>query len=268
LSVVRQCELLEVSRSSLYYQVIAPSEEELQICRLIDEYYLKAPSYGSRRMTAWLREQGFVINRKRVQRLMHQLGLEAIYPKPKLSQKHPAHVVYPYLLRGLAITHANQVWCTDITYLPVLRGHFYLIAIMDWYSRKVLAWRISNTLEVEFCVEALEAALLDDGNPEIFNSDQGSQFTSQAFTDCLKRVNVQISMDGRGRYLDNIFIERLWRSLKYELIYLMAFENGTHLNQEVKKWFNWYNQERLHQSLDYRTPDEVYRNSRLMLKEF
>jgi putative transposase len=265
---VHQCELLGVSRSSLYYQPVLPSEEELQLCRLIDEYYLEAPSYGSRRMTAWLRQQGFVVNRKRVQRLMRQLGLEAIYPKPKLSQKHSAHVVYPYLLRGLAITDANQVWCTDITYLPVLRGHFYLIAIMDWYSRKVLAWRISNTLEVEFCVAALEAALLDYGNPEIFNSDQGSQFTSQAFTDRLKAENVQLSMDGRGRYLDNIFIERLWRSLKYELIYLMAFEDGKHLHREVKKWFNWYNQERLHQSLDYRTPDEVYRNSRLMLKEF
>ena len=268
MSWVRQCELLGLNRSSLDYRAIAPSEEELQICRLIDEYYLEAPCYGSRRMTVWLRQQGFPVNRKRVQRLMRQLGLEAIYPKPKLSQKHPAHVIYPYLLKGVKITHANHVWSTDITYLPVLKGHFYLIAMMDWYSRKVLAWRISNTLEVEFCVEALEAALLDYGNPEIFNCDQGSQFTSQAFTDCLKRANVQISMDGRGRYLDNIFIERLWRSLKDELIYLMAFEDGKHLDQEVKKWFHWYNQERLHQSLDYRTPDEVYRDSRLMLREF
>lgn len=173
------------------------------------------------------------------------------------------------------MTRADQVWSTDITYLPVLQGHYYLIAMMDWYSRKVLSWRVSNTLEVEFCVEALEAALLDYGKPEIFNSDQGSQFTSKAFTGCLKAAEVKISMDGRGRYLDNIFIERLWRwrsrskgaSLKYELIYLMAFENGKHLHQEVKKWFDWYNEERSHQSLEYRTPNEVYRNSKLMLKE-
>ena len=180
------------------------SEEDLILCRLLDEQYLETPFYGSRRMTVWLQKQGYEVNRKRVQRLMRQLGLEALYSKPKLSQRHPESTIYPYLLRGVSVTKANQVWCTDITYLPVLKGHYYLIAIMDWYSRKVLAWRISNTLEVEFCVEALEAALLDYGNPEIFNSDQGSQFTSKAFTDCLKVAEVMISMDGRGRYLDNI----------------------------------------------------------------
>lgn len=268
MSVVRQCELLGVSRSSLYYKAVLPSAEELEICRLLDQQYLETPFYGSRRMTVWLQKQGFNVNRKRVQRLMRQLGLEALYPKPKLSQKHPEHEVYPYLLKGVRVIRADQVWSTDITYLPVLRGHYYLVAIMDWYSRKVLSWRISNTLEVEFCVEALNAALLDYGKPEIFNSDQGSQFTAKAFTRCLKTAEVRISMDGRGRYLDNIFIERLWRSLKYELIYLMAFENGRHLHQEVKKWFDWYNEERGHQSLDYKTPNEVYKNSKLMLKEF
>jgi putative transposase len=258
LSIVRQCELLDLSRSSFYYQAQAPSEEELILLRLIDEQYLKTPFYGSRKMTIHLRSLGYEINRKRVQRLMRQLGVEAIYPKPRLSQAHPEQQVYPYLLRGLAITAANQVWCTDITYLPVLKGHFYLVAIMDWYSRKVLSWRICNSLEVDFCLEALQEALVRYGKPEIFNTDQGSQFTSKAFTDCLKVAEIRISMDGRGRCHDNIFIERLWRSLKYELIYLMAFEDGIHLTQEVRKWFNWYNQERPHQALDYRTPEAVY----------
>ena len=209
-------------------------------------------------MAVILRRQGYQVNRKRVQRLMRQLGIEAIYPKPRLSQANPEHQVYPYLLRELAITKSDQVWCTDITYLPVLKGNFYLVALMDWFSRKVLSWRISNTLEVTFCVEALEEAIANYGAPEIFNSDQGSQFTSRKFTECLKEVGVRISMDGRGRCHDNIFIERLWRSLKYELIYLVAFENGMHLKKEVCKWFNWYNKERPHQSLEYRTPEEVY----------
>jgi putative transposase len=258
LSIVRQCQLLQLARSSLYYQPKAPSDEELELLRLIDQQYLETPFYGSRKMTVLLQQCGYRINRKRTQRLMRQLGLEAIYPKPRLSQVHPDHQVYPYLLRNLAITHANHVWCVDITYLPVLRGHFYLVAIMDWYSRKVLAWRISNTLDVYFCLEALQEALSNYGNPEIFNSDQGSQFTSKAFTDCLKVNTVQISMDGRGRCHDNIFIERLWRSIKYELIYLKAFEDGTHLNKEVGQWFEWYNQERFHQALEYKTPNQVY----------
>lgn len=209
-------------------------------------------------MAVVLRQQGYRVNRKRVQRLMRQLGIEAIYPKPRLSQAHPEHQVYPYLLRDLVVSRSNQVWCTDITYLPVLKGHFYLVAMMDWYSRKVLSWRVSNTLDVHFCVEALEEAMKGYGTPEIFNSDQGSQFTSNAFTACLKTAGVQISMDGRGRCHDNIFIERLWRSLKYELIYLMAFENGKHLTKEVKKWFDFYNRERPHQALEYCTPEVVY----------
>lgn len=209
-------------------------------------------------MTVILQQQGYRINRKRVRRLMRQLGVEAIYPKPRVSQANPGHQVYPYLLRELAITQSDQVWCTDITYLPVLKGNFYLVALMDWFSRKVLSWRISNTLEVTFCIEALEEALATYGTPEIFNSDQGSQFTSRSFTDCLRAAGAKISMDGRGRCHDNIFIERLWRSLKYELIYLVEFENGIHLKKEVCRWFNWYNKERPHQSLKYRTPEEVY----------
>jgi putative transposase len=258
---VQQCELLGLARSSYYYQTVAPSAEELTLLRLIDQIYLESPIYGSRRMTVALRQQGYAINRKRVQRLMAQLGLQAIYPKPKLSQRHPDHQVYPYLLRGQAITQANQVWCTDITYLPVLKGHFYLVAIMDWYSRYVLSWGISNTLTTDFCLDALELALLKYGPPKIFNSDQGSQFTATAFTDRLKAATIQISMDGRGRYLDNIFIERLWRSVKYELIYIKAFEDGIHLKQEVKQWFEWYNQIRPHQALGYKTPEQVYRES-------
>jgi putative transposase len=214
-------------------------------------------------MAVVLRQHGYMVNRKRVQRLMRQLGIKAIYPKPRLSQAHPEHHVYRYLLRGLAVTQPNQVWCTDITYLPVLKGHFYLVAMMDWFSRKVLSWRISNTLDVMFCVEALQEAMTRYGTPEIFNSDQGSQFTANAFTGCLKTAGVQIRMDGRGRCHDNIFIERLWRSLKYELIYLMAFEDGIHLNREVRKWFNWYNEVRPHQTLDYRTPELLYWEKRL-----
>lgn len=266
LSIVQQCQLLGIARSSVYYQPQAPSDEDLILLRSLDQQYLETPFYGSRRMTVVLRQQGYAVNRKRVQRLMRQLGIEAIYPKPRLSQAHRDHQVYPYLLRGLAITQSNQVWCTDITYLPVLKGHFYLVAIMDWFSRKVLSWRISNTLDVTFCLEALQESITEYGHPEIFNSDQGSQFTSQAFTGCLKAVGVQISMDGRGRCFDNIFIERLWRSLKYELIYLMAFDDGIHLNQEVRKWFNWYNQERPHQALGYRTPEVVYGKLRSDLK--
>jgi putative transposase len=250
--------LLGISRASLYYPAKNPNQEELAMLRLLDEQYLKTPFYGNRKMLKMLREQGFWVNRKRVQRLMQKLGIEAIYPKPRLSQPHPEHQVYPYLLRGVEVTRANQVWSTDITYLPVLKGHFYLVVIMDWFSRKVLSWRISNTLDVEFCLEALQAALAGYGMPSIFNSDQGCQFTSGAFTDCLKQQAVQISMDGRGWCHDNIFIERLWRSIKYELIYLKAFEDGHDLMEEVGQWFEWYNEERFHQALGYRTPNQVY----------
>ena len=229
--------------------------------RLLDEQYLKTPFYGTRRMTMYLRAHGFEVNRKRVRRLMGQLGLRTVYPKPKLSKAAPEDQKYPYLLRNVAITHANQVWSTDITYLPVLKGHFYLVAILDWYSRKVLSWRISNTLDVGFCLEALDEAMERYGMPEIFNSDQGSQFTSIEFTKRLKEAGVRISMDGRGRCHDNIFIERLWRSVKYELIYIKAFEDGKELKKEVNNWFSWYNQERLHQSLEYQPPNQVYLES-------
>ena len=259
LSISEQCNLLNIARSSFYYQSKGPSEEDLILARLIDEQYMKTPFYGSRRMTIVLQKLGYNVNRKRVQRLMRELGIEAIYPKPNLSKANSEHQVYPYLLKGLEINRSNQVWCTDITYLPVLQGHFYLVAIMDWFSRKVLNWRISNTLEVTFCVDSLEKAIAYYGTPKIFNSDQGSQFTANCFTDILKDKDIQISMDGKGRCYDNIFIERLWRSLKYELIYIKPFVDGVHLLKEVNEWFKWYNDERPHQSLDYRTPDEVYK---------
>jgi putative transposase len=261
LSITRQCELLSLNHSSYYYHPKSISEEERTLLRLLDEQYLKTPFYGSRKMTVYLQELGYQVNRKRVQRLMRELGIEALYPKPRLSKSNLAHQVYPYLLRDLTIETANQAWCTDITYLPVLRGHFYLVAIMDWYSRKILSWRISNTLDVDFCIEALEESLDRFGTPCIFNSDQGSQFTSNIFTESLKEKGIRISMDGKGRYLDNIFIERLWRSIKYELIYIKSFEDGKHLKQEVKNWFNWYNMDRSHQALDYQKPDQVYAKS-------
>ena len=260
LSISKQCELLQISRSSYYYQSQAVSAEELTLMRLLDEQYLKTPFYGSRRMKVFLNSQGYTVSRKRVQRLMRELGISAVYPKPRLTQRNLEHRVYPYLLRGLSITSSNQVWCTDITYLPVLKGHFYLVAIMDWYSRRVLSWRISNTLDMYFCLDALQESLDLFGLPHIFNSDQGSQFTSNQFTQYLKEHDIKISMDGRGRCYDNIFIERLWRSLKYELIYIKEFNNGKHLQEEVNKWFYWYNQSRPHQALDYQTPEQVYRD--------
>lgn len=209
-------------------------------------------------MTVHLQELGYSVNRKRVQRLMREMGLFALYPKPKLSQPHPEHRIYSYLLRGVAITQVNQVWSTDITYLPVGRGHFYLVAIMDWFSRKVLSWGLSNSLEVSFCITALQQALATYPAPQIFNSDQGSQFTANDFTDCLQAQGIQISMDGRGRCHDNIFIERLWWSVKYELIYIKEFRDGHHLEEELNQWFNWYNQKRMHQSLNNQKPNQVY----------
>ena len=226
--------------------------------RLIDEQYLKTPTWGSRSMRNHLRRLGYKINRKRVQRLMRLMGLEAIYPRPKTSRPHPEHKVYPYLLRNLNIDRPNQVWTTDITYIPMSRGFMYLVAVMDWHSRKVLAWRLSNTMETDFCVEAVEEAIRRYGTPEIFNTDQGSQFTSDDFTGVLKDHGIAISMDGRGRALDNIFIERLWWTLKYNYIYLRSFENGSHLRKGLRGWFSFYNQERFHQALDNLTPDEVY----------
>lgn len=261
ISIAQQCKLLKVSRTSVYYRPKKVRSLDLEQMRLIDEQYLKTPNYGSRSMRTFLQRLGYKINRKRVQRLMRQMGLRAIYPKPKTSKKHPRHRVYPYLLRKLTINRPNQVWCADITYVPLAKGFMYLVAIMDWYSRKVLSWRLSNTLETAFCIDALEDAIHQSGCPEIFNSDQGSQFTSEAFTKVLKDNDIRISMDGRGRFRDNIFIERLWWTLKYHYLYLRAFEGGLKLRQGLAQWFQYYNQERFHQSLDNWTPDEIYYNN-------
>ena len=258
LSVSKQCKILKVNRSTVYYKKRPIKSLDLEQMKLIDEQYLKTPSWGSRSMRNHLRRLGYKINRKRVQRLMRLMGLEAIYPKPRTSRPHPAHKVYPYLLRHLKIDRPNQVWATDITYIPMSKGFMYLVAIMDWHSRKVLAFRLSNTLDADFCVEALEEALQRYGRPDIFNTDQGAQFTSKAFTDLLKDNHVKISMDGRGRVQDNIFIERLWWSLKHQYLYLWSFDNGTQLRQGIHQWFDMYNKERSHQALDDMTPDEVY----------
>lgn len=230
----------------------------MELMRIIDEQYLKTPWYGSRQMTRHLRRQGHDVNRKRIKRLMRKMGIEAVYQRPKTSTPHPEHRIFPYLLRGVNVERPNQTFCSDITYIPMRSGFLYLVAIMDWYSRKVLAWRLSNTLDVSFCVEALEEALLKHGKPEIFNTDQGSQFTSMEFTDVLKKGDIRISMDGKGRWMDNVFIERLWRSLKYECVYLQAFENGAESRAAIGEWISYYNSQRPHSSLDGKTPDEVY----------
>ena len=258
LSLSARCQLLSISRASVYYEARPIPPGDLAMLREIDQYFLDHPCLGSRKMTALLRRSGHVINRKKVQRLMRQLGIQAVYAKPNTSQPHPAHPRYPYLLKGLEITRANQVWCADITYIPMQKGFLYLVAIMDWYSRKVLAWRLSNSMDADFCVEALQEALRRYGTPDIFNTDQGSQFTSTAFTGVLLDAGVQISMDGRGRYLDNIFIERLWRTVKHECIYLHAPPTGRELKVLLQRWFAYYNHNRLHQALDYQTPDEFY----------
>jgi putative transposase len=258
LSVFRQCRLLRLNRSTYYYKNKPVKPEDLKLMRLIDEQYLKTPSWGSRSMRNHLRRLGYKINRKRVQRLMRLMGLEAIYPKPKTSRPHPAHKVYPYLLRNMVVERPNQVWAADITYIPMNRGFMYLVAVMDWYSRKILSWRVSNTLDTDFCTEAVEEAISRYGVPEIFNTDQGAQFTSSEFTSLLKSHKVQISMDGRGRVQDNIFIERLWWTLKYQYLYLWSFNDGTELRQGLGQWFEFYNAERSHQALDNLTPDEVY----------
>ncbi len=261
LSVVRQCALLGISRSSVYYQPVQASQENLVLMKLIDQQYLERPFYGSRRMTAWLRSQGYRVNRKRVRRLLGIMGLRAIYRRPRTSQPAPGHRVYPYLLRGTEITRPNQVWTADITYIPMARGFLYLVAIMDWHSRYVLSWRLSNTMEGDFCIEALEEALRK-GRPEIFNTDQGAQFTSEAFTGLLEEHGIRISMDGKGRYTDNLFIERLWRSLKYEEVYLRAYAGGTEARAGIGRYFGFYNGERPHQALGYSTPAEVFLNGK------
>lgn len=258
LSIVRQCALLQISRSSRYYQPVGESEATLSLMRLIDEAFLDYPYYGSRQMMRYLHRLGHRVGRNRVVRLMRKMGLRAIYQKPNTSAPHPEHRVYPYLLRDLAIVRPNQVWCCDITYIPMRRGFLYLVAIMDWHSRRVLSWRLSNTMDVAFCTETLEEALARHGTPEIFNTDQGSQFTSLAFTQMLADANVRISMDGRGRWMDNVFIERLWRSLKYECVYLHAFETGLALHAGLLRWIGHYNTRRPHSSLAGRTPDEAY----------
>ncbi len=257
----RQCELLGLSRASLYYQAAPETKENLHLMQLIDREYTAHPFLGSRRLTKWLGEQGEQVNRKRVQRLMRLMGLEAIYPKPRLSLSQPGHKVYPYLLRGVAIERVDQVWSTDITYVGLPTGFMYLAAVIDWYSRYVIAWRLSNTLDGEFCCEMLEEAL-GTGRPEVFNTDQGAQFTAQAWTSRLESAGVAVSMDGKGRCLDNVFVERLWRSVKYEDIYLWRYEGVPQLQEGLGRYFPYYNEERLHQALSYRAPAAVYREGR------
>jgi putative transposase len=258
LSIVRQCELASISRSSFYREPTAENEATLLLMRLIDEQFLETPWYGSRQMARQLRRQGWRIGRHRVRRLMLKMGLAPIYQRPKTSEPHPQHRTYPYLLRHLTIERPNQVWCADVTYIPMRRGFLYLVAIMDWFSRKVLAWRLSNTMDADFCVTALEEAIARFGRPEIFNTDQGSQFTSFAFTNTLKHADIRISMDGRGRWMDNVFIERLWRSLKYECVYLNAFETGTEAKTGIGRWVGYYNTDRPHSTFAGKTPSEVY----------
>ena len=258
LSVRRQCELLGLSRSTWFYEAAAETEANLCLMRLIDEQYLETPFYGSRRMAVWLLHAGHAVNRKRVQRLMRLMGLEAISPKPRLSLANPEHRKFPYLLRGLPVNRVNQVWATDITYVPMPRGFMYLVAVIDWHSRYVLSWRLSNSLEGSFCVDALEAAL-ELGCPEIFNTDQGVQFTSRAFTERLERSGVRISMDGRGRALDNVFVERLWWSVKHEHVYRHDHQTVASLHQGLDSYLAFFNCSRRHQSLEYETPWDVYR---------
>ena len=258
LAKARRCELLSVARSTAYYRPEPLGEEDLALMRLIDEIHLQYPFYGSRRICDELQERGRNVNRKRVQRLMRHMGLQALYPRRRTSQPGKGHKIYPYLLRDLPIEHSNQVWAADICYLPMAKGFMYLVAIMDWHSRRVLSWRLSNTLDTDFCLEALHEARSRFGAPEIFNTDQGAQFTSESFTGALKNAEIQISMDGKGRWLDNVFVERLWRSVKYEDLYLRAYETPADLRQGLARYFDFYNARRRHSALDRRTPDAVY----------
>jgi putative transposase len=261
-SIVEQCALLRVPRSTLYYRPKPVSDDDLALMRRIDEIYTKWPFYGSRRMVAELRGEGHVVNRERVRRLMRLMGIEAIYQKPNTSRKHPSHKIYPYLLKNLTIDRPNQVWCADITYIPMAHGWVYLVAVMDWFSRKVLAWRLSITMETDFCVEALKEAMDRYDAPEIFNTDQGVQFTAAAFIEQLETQGIQISMDGKGRFLDNIFIERLWRSLKYEEVFTKAYTSVAEARRGIGTWITFYNTERKHQALNYRTPNEIFAATR------
>lgn len=258
LSVRRQCALLMLTRSNLYYQPKGESAENLHFMAIIDRQFLETPWYGSRQMARYMQRQGHKCGRHRVRRLMRLMRLVPIYQEPNTSKKHPQHKIWPYLLRGMVIDRPNQVWCADITYIPMRRGFLYLVAIMDWYSRKVLAWRLSNTLEADFCVDALKEALAKHGKPEIFNTDQGSQFTSASWIDVLSEATVKISMDGKGRWIDNRMIERLWRSLKYECVYLHAFETGSEAKAGIRAWLAYYNAERPHSTHGILTPNEVH----------
>lgn len=258
LSIVAQCRLLRVARSTLYWRPAPVSADDLALMRRLDKQYLSTPFYGARRMVAVLRREGWAVNRKRVRRLMRLMGVEAIYQKPHTSRRHPQHTVYPYLLRDLLINRPNQVWCADITYIPLAKGFVYLVAVMDWFSRRVLAWRVSIGLESGFCVEALQEALDRYGSPDIFNTDQGVQFTSGDFIDELAGRGVRISMDGKGRFLDNIFIERLWRSLKYEEVFIKAYLSVAEARAGIGAWLRFYNDVRLHQALGYQTPREIF----------
>lgn len=258
LSIGQQCKLLSIARSSFYYIPKGETEQNLALMRRIDEQFLETPFFGVRQMTWHLRNDGHLVNEKRIRRLMRLMGLMPIYQKPNTSRPTKGHKTYPYLLRGLRVERPNQVWCSDITYLPMRRGFLYLVAIMDWHTRKVLSWRISNTLEADFCVDALNDAIHKFGLPEIMNTDQGSQFTSFAWTDRLRRSGVRISMDGKGRFLDNIFIERLWRTLKYECVYLHAWETGSETKAAIRKWMTFYNHQRPHSALGGKPPALVY----------
>lgn len=258
ISIRRQCELLQVSRSSVYYEPVGTSPEQLAVMRRIDELHLKYPFYGSRKLARCLRGEGNAMNRKQVQRLMRLMAIEGMVPKADTSRPAPEHPTYPYLLRNVKVCRVNQVWCADVTYIPMAHGFIYLVAIMDWYSRRVLSWKVSNTLDPSFCVEALQEALSGFGAPEIFNTDQGAQFTSEAFTGVLRGRGVKISMDGKGRCIDNIFIERLWRSVKYEEVYLHAYASVTEARDGLARYFAFYNHERPHQALGYQTPHEFH----------
>jgi putative transposase len=260
LSIRRQCELLGLNRSSYYYEPATETIENLQLMRRIDEQYLKTPYFGSRRMAIWLARDGEEVNRKRIKRLMALMGLEAIHPGPRTTVRNPDHKVYPYLLRGVKVERRDQVWSSDITYIPMHQGFMYLTAVIDWYSRYVLSWSLSNSLDGRFCLETLEEALRG-GKPEIFNTDQGVQYTARSFTGRLESAGVLVSMDGRGRALDNVFVERLWRSLKYEEVYLKDYRSVAELVSGLTNWFRFYNEERPHQSLKYRTPAEVYQEA-------
>lgn len=257
LSIKKRCELLLVNRSSLYYKALDTSEIDLALMKLIDRQYLATPFYGSRKMAAWLKSQGQIVNRKRASRLMRLMGLKAIYRKPRTSKPKPRNKIYPYLLKNLKVTRPNQVWAADITYIPMQKGFLYLVVIIDWYSRCILSWQLSNTLESDFCIEALKEAL-QKGCPEIFNTDQGSQFTANEFTALLESRGIKVSMDGSGRYTDNLFIERLWRTLKYEEVYLKAYQDSREARKEIGGYIHFYNSERPHQSLGYKTPAELY----------